>query len=247
MAALQAKATQITEETLDIHIETDSGTDEVHIDVAGEDVAFFFGDTEYADDKLVGTEQATKNASLWMCARRFPFAKVAEALGNLNKQITCSVSDCETCSMLQQAEAERDQLRAEVEKLNWQLAGCSTLAMANTPESAAECRNYNKDWDCATMHDVADAVDREIKLRAELAAAKAEVERLKKIEIEMLTYKETLLVIDASETCEANECGGCEDDTAPLCRELLDGIVNKYRRMERDLDDYEQGKEPRHD
>ena len=65
--------------------------------------------------------------------------------------------------------AERDRLMAENERLQMQLAACGVIALANTPESACEARKMHPDYMSASCHDVANAVDREMKLRTQLA------------------------------------------------------------------------------
>ena len=56
-------------------------------------------------------------------------------------------------------------LEAECERLRMQLAACGVVALANTPESAAQARQMHPDYMSASCSDVADAVDREITLR----------------------------------------------------------------------------------
>ena len=68
---------------------------------------------------------------------------------------------------------EYGQLKAEVERLRLQLAGCGVIAMANTRRSAKDCRNISPDLMCASISDVARAVDREMDLRDEVERLKA--------------------------------------------------------------------------
>jgi len=70
-------------------------------------------------------------------------------------------------------EAERDQLRAELETERMRLAACGVIATSNTPESAVANRVMLPEFWSASAQDVASAVDREMALRAE-------VERLRK-------------------------------------------------------------------
>ena len=60
-------------------------------------------------------------------------------------------------------------LEAECERLRMQLAACGVVALANTPESAAQARQMHPDYMSASCSDVANAVDREITLRQQLA------------------------------------------------------------------------------
>lgn len=67
-----------------------------------------------------------------------------------------------------QAKAEIDRLRAENEQLRMQLAACGVVALANTPESAAQQRAMHPDYMSESCRDVMRAVDREMALRARL-------------------------------------------------------------------------------
>ena len=67
------------------------------------------------------------------------------------------------------------QLEAERDKLHMQLAACGVVALANTPESAAQARQMHPDYMSASCSDVADAVDREMTLRQQLAERDAEI------------------------------------------------------------------------
>lgn len=57
----------------------------------------------------------------------------------------------------------------EIEALRMRLAACSTVALANTPESAAAARKMSPEYWSASCADVAAAVDREMQYRAELS------------------------------------------------------------------------------
>jgi cell division protein FtsB len=71
------------------------------------------------------------------------------------------------------------QLRAEVERLQLQLAACGVVAMANTPDSAARQRDMHPDYMSASCQDVIRAVDREMALREERDQLKAQVNGMK--------------------------------------------------------------------
>ena len=66
-------------------------------------------------------------------------------------------------------------VKVENERLRMQLAACGVVANANTPETAKQARNMKQEYYCASVADVAWAVDREMELRAELEAAKAKL------------------------------------------------------------------------
>lgn len=55
-------------------------------------------------------------------------------------------------------------------------SACGVMAGANTPESAARQRQMHADYRSASCDDVAAAVDREMALRAERDALRAQVE-----------------------------------------------------------------------
>lgn len=59
---------------------------------------------------------------------------------------------------------------SEVERLRMQLVACGVVAGANTPESAAKARDMHPDYMSASCQDVMRVVDREMDLRAKLAA-----------------------------------------------------------------------------
>ena len=71
------------------------------------------------------------------------------------------------------------QLEAECERLRMQLAACGVVALANTPESAAQARQMHPDYMSASCSDVADAVDREMTLRQQRDALAAELAAIK--------------------------------------------------------------------
>lgn len=82
---------------------------------------------------------------------------------------------------LLRAQEEIDRLRAELETERMRLAACGVVAMSNTQESAARSRDMHPDYWCASVQDVANAVDREIALRAENEALQAKLDRAVKI------------------------------------------------------------------
>jgi hypothetical protein len=67
-----------------------------------------------------------------------------------------------------------DRLTAELETERNRLAACGVIALADTPQSAAEARKMHPDYRSASLSDVERRVDECIRLRAELAEARAE-------------------------------------------------------------------------
>jgi hypothetical protein len=63
-------------------------------------------------------------------------------------------------------------LKTELETERIRLAACGVIAMANTRDSAAKYREMHPDYESASAHDVAIAVDREMDLREQLAECK---------------------------------------------------------------------------
>ena len=59
-------------------------------------------------------------------------------------------------------------LTRELEVERMRLAACGVVAMANTPGSAAKARDIMEEYRSASCGDVANAVDREMRLRADI-------------------------------------------------------------------------------
>ena len=85
---------------------------------------------------------------------------------------------------MEAAEGTRKALEAECERLRMQLAACGVVALANTPESAAQARQMHSDYMSASCSDVADAVDREMTLRQQRDALAAELAAIKGQEVD---------------------------------------------------------------
>lgn len=115
---------------------------------------------------------------------------MTQCADNYSRMFEESAEECEHLKACQENDmlhmtglvAERDtlrqqlaELREECERLRMQLAACGVVALANTPESASEARQMHPDYMSASCSDVADAVDREITLRQQLAERDAEV------------------------------------------------------------------------
>ncbi len=102
--------------------------------------------------------------------------------------------------------AELERLRAEVEQLRVQLAGCSVVALANTQEGAARARPAKGEYGWSpALQDVADAVDREMRLRAD-------VKRLRAIIQDWL---------DAEDVGNGYNCGVADDDLLERTRAVI--------------------------
>lgn len=71
----------------------------------------------------------------------------------------------------EEAEAALTKAEKELERERMRLAACGTVAMSNTPESAARARDMHPDYRSASCDDVARIVDSEMSLRAQLLAA----------------------------------------------------------------------------
>jgi len=80
----------------------------------------------------------------------------------------------------------------ELERERMRLVACGVVAMANTPESAADARQIHEDYRSASLSDVERAVNAEMKLRTELAAAQEELvrERMAQTNVEMAHAQE---------------------------------------------------------
>lgn len=70
---------------------------------------------------------------------------------------------------------ELERLRAELETERLRLAACGVVALANTPESASKAREMRPEYRSASLDDVEHAVNEQMRLRAELAEANAEL------------------------------------------------------------------------
>jgi len=82
----------------------------------------------------------------------------------------------------------------ELERERMRLVACGVVAMANTPESAADARQIHEDYRSASLSDVERAVNAEMKLRTDLAAAQ---EALKAAE--ELAERSTRRMVEMSE------------------------------------------------
>ena len=71
--------------------------------------------------------------------------------------------------------ASHERLRAELDTERMRLAACGVVALSNTPETATKAREMHADYRSASCDDVARAVDREMRFRAERDLLRAEV------------------------------------------------------------------------
>lgn len=83
---------------------------------------------------------------------------------------------------IKKLEKENAELRAELEKERMRLAACGVVALANTKESAKKFRDMHEDYWCASVKDVANAVDREMALREENEKYRAAHPELSKVD-----------------------------------------------------------------
>ena len=100
--------------------------------------------------------------------------RIVELEAMLGARHALAVAELERAAGVVSAlEAERDALRAELERERMRLVACSVVSKANTPESAARERQMHADYRSPACDDVATAVDREMALRAQVEAARA--------------------------------------------------------------------------
>jgi hypothetical protein len=104
--------------------------------------------------------------------------------------------------------AENEKLKAETEVYLMRLAACSTVANANTSESAVVARNMHPDYRCAAVDDVARTVDREMALLARLEQAEGLTEYLKiqanswsKVWEELCTCEDSYKATESGDPC----------------------------------------------
>lgn len=89
---------------------------------------------------------------------------------------TADAKDAEITAL--RAQVER--LKADLERERMRLVACGVVALANTAETAAKAREMSPEYWSASCGDVARAVDREMDLRARLAASKETVRGLRR-------------------------------------------------------------------
>ena len=109
------------------------------------------------------------------------------------------------------ASREIERLRAELDTERMRLAACGVVAMADTPESAAEARNMHPDYRSASCDDVARRVDECIRLRAQ---------------VETLEWQLTMESIDT--TCHCARVTDLESDLAAKA-ELIEMLLAEKR------------------
>lgn len=96
-----------------------------------------------------------------------------EVCGYCGLEVPCG---CKGSAGIVSQDSELDRLRAELERERMRLAACGVVALANTPETAAEARKMRDEYRSASCDDVAAAVDREMRLRKENAALREALE-----------------------------------------------------------------------
>lgn len=120
---------------------------------------------EKAEDELEGARQHV--AILSTCMQ-----ETADELG-------CASDNEAILLAAHHLKAELAEARRELETERARLAVCGVVAMSNTPESAVAARQIQPEYRSASCDDVAQAVDREIALRAELTEARRDAEALR--------------------------------------------------------------------
>lgn len=104
----------------------------------------------------------------------------AEVATSDKARVVTWLPECvEPLCRLSDAQRAIAELREECERLRMQLAACGVVALANTPESAGEARQMHPDYMSASCSDVADAVDREMALRQQLAERDAQISSMR--------------------------------------------------------------------
>ena len=94
----------------------------------------------------------------------------ARLLGRLELNIPIDDTDIRHLLALVRTQTEAlEKAEAELEMWQMRLAACTTAALGNTPESAAQRISKDNPYYSATYGDVCAAVDREMALRAEVA------------------------------------------------------------------------------
>lgn len=115
-------------------------------------------------------------------------------------------------SWAQDAQAENDRLRAELETERMRLAACGVVALADTPESAAKARQMAPEYRSASLDDVERRVDECIRLRDE-------------------NRKLRTVMVAAAEEIAAHWPAHCDADgygPQNLLRRLEEGIPSEY-------------------
>jgi len=86
----------------------------------------------------------------------------------MSKKVDWKARCAEHCGTIGKRDATITKLEAQLDEQTMMLAACSTVAYANTPKSANLARDMQPDYMCAAVSDVCLAVDREMKLIAQL-------------------------------------------------------------------------------
>lgn len=89
-----------------------------------------------------------------------------------NRLRTQAAWDEASLDLHRRAADEIARLTKELETERMRLTACGVVAMSNTPESAVRARTMHPDYWCASVGDVACAVDREMELRRKLEASR---------------------------------------------------------------------------
>lgn len=120
-------------------------------------------------ESLHGTAKAVADAD----------AIIAKAFADLDELSTRLIKRTQAFNEKDAAQVRRiNELEGELEREQTRLAACGVVALADTPESASASRDMLPEHQSASCSDVARRVDECISLRSELAALRADKERL---------------------------------------------------------------------
>ena len=116
---------------------------------------------------------------------------------NYRKQVQWKTEALQECDKLEAelaaAKNERDSLSEECKTLGLKLAACGIAAMQNTTNSMQERLRRDSPYYSASYSDVCRAVDREVSLREQLAAAKESLtdvhELLKRAQLRLMPFR----------------------------------------------------------
>jgi len=126
----------------------------------------------------------SRDNALFVAAARTAVPALLDALDAAEAQIV----DLNSRGASQYAAVEAAEAALEIVRM--QLAACGVIAMANTAESAKDARDMHQNYDCASVRDVASAVDREMAAREKLEAAEAREKLLREALFRLCAWAE---------------------------------------------------------
>lgn len=119
-----------------------------------------------SEDELRRWEDDWRTITAWIGVNPEDVLRLIAEVRRVRAMIARAPEAYERIQRLEAAEAQNAELRAERERERMRLAACGVVALANTPEAAAKERNMHPDYWSGSCQSVADAVDREMALRA---------------------------------------------------------------------------------